>query len=378
MVPRGLAEAVHDCTVGRLFEAALLSHIRRNFASPLGDLVRSGSRSSRVRIGGPVSADASISRGGGARVRVDPGPVSRATARRGQGRGVARGRPGARPSWAGVAGDRGHAALLGLASAIAGRAIANVPPGSSHYLPAARSGIVCAYGALAPGVLRGYAHGAQAGAAAAGPVSDLVASLARGAGRASGGRNGAANGRGGAIAGIFGGSVGWRGAGAGGIYSHMGTRVPIHRSSSGVAETAPLELAAAAMGKGDTLIVEEPEAHLHPKSQVALAGRLVALVRQGMRVVLSTHSDFLLGQLDIFVKLGSLTPSRRAARGYPRDAYVGDDEVAPYAFAGGARKGYAISELEHSATDGIAYEGFMSVVESMAEEDYRIHLARGR
>jgi len=131
------------------------------------------------------------------------------------------------------------------------------------------------------------------------------------------------------------------------------------------------------MGVGDTLIVEEPEAHLHPKSQVPLARHLVGLVRRGMRVILSTHSDFLLEQLDIFVKLGSLTPPKRARRGYGKGDYVLDDEIAPYAFARSAKGGHTISELEHSADDGISYDGFIDVVESMAEDDYGIYAARG-
>ncbi len=269
-------------------------------------------------------------------------------------------------------GRRGHAALLGLAATMAGHASMSIPSGASHYLPAARSGIMCALGALAPGIIQGYARGLQGGTAVPGTLSDLADSITRRGEPRAGGQNG----RGGVIPDLFGGSVGWHGAGAI-SYRHLGAQVPIHRSASGIAETAPLALAVARMGVGDTLIVEEPEAHLHPKSQVPLARHLVGLVRRGMRVILSTHSDFLLEQLDIFVKLGSLTPPKRARRGYGKGDYVLDDEIAPYAFARSAKGGHTISELEHSADDGISYDGFIDVVESMAEDDYGIYAARG-
>jgi len=382
-VPRDLAESIHGCAAGRFFEEALLSHMRRNFGSPLGDLVRTGARRSKIRIGGPMAASVSISCGGRARVGVDPAlprrPVRRARAlaesgaKRWPGGAASGGRSGIRATERHVDGRRGHAALLGLAAAMAGHASMPIPSGASHYLPAARSGIMCALGALAPGILQGFARGPQGGTVVPGTLSDLADSITRRGEPRAGGPDG----RRGVIPDLFGGSVGWQGTGAI-SYRHLGAQVPIHRSASGIAETAPLALAVARMGAGDTLIVEEPEAHLHPKSQVPLARHLVGLVRRGMRVILSTHSDFLLEQLDIFVKLGSLTPSKRARRGYGKGDYVLDEEIAPYAFARSAKGGHTISELEHSADDGISYEGFIDVVESMAEDDYGIYVARGK
>ena len=48
------------------------------------------------------------------------------------------------------------------------------------------------------------------------------------------------------------------------------------------------------MGMGDTLIIEEPEAHLHPAAQTEMAYTLARLVNAGVRVVATTHSDWLL------------------------------------------------------------------------------------
>ena len=48
---------------------------------------------------------------------------------------------------------------------------------------------------------------------------------------------------------------------------------------------------------GDTLIIDEIEAHLHPAAQTQMATLLARLVRAGVRVLITTHSDWLLKEL---------------------------------------------------------------------------------
>jgi len=386
-VPRGLSARIHDCTVGRLFEESLVSHMGHNFGSPLASLVRTGSRSSRVQIRGPIRADVSISRRGGAAVRTENGgkqysirgssvTVEGVAPRAPRNAAAKKGRNGAGHPPVGPAGGSGTAALLWLASGIAGHAATGKMGGTSRYLPAARSGVMCAHGALAPGILRNYAHGAQGGTETAGTVSDMAASLALA--RASR-RNGASGGNGLLVGDVLGGRLEARGPEAGALsYARGGASVPIHMSSSGVHGTAPIALAAAGAGAGDTIVVEEPEAHLHPGSQVRLAGHLVGLVRRGVRVILSTHSPFLLAQLGIFLQLAALTPAGRKRRGYGKGDYVAAGEVGPYAFVGNASAGYEISELAHSEGEGIPREEFSGVAASMADDEHRICLARGK
>nr|WP_242516962.1 AAA family ATPase [Corynebacterium mendelii] len=48
-----------------------------------------------------------------------------------------------------------------------------------------------------------------------------------------------------------------------------------------------------------TIIIDEPELNLHPRNQVRLARYLVKLVNLGMRVVITTHSDYIVRELGI-------------------------------------------------------------------------------
>ena len=79
------------------------------------------------------------------------------------------------------------------------------------------------------------------------------------------------------------------------------------QSSSMVSELAPLVFFLRDVVRpGDTLIIEEPEAHLHPAAQTKVALTLARLVRAGVRVIITTHSDWLLEQIGNLVREGEV------------------------------------------------------------------------
>ena len=45
---------------------------------------------------------------------------------------------------------------------------------------------------------------------------------------------------------------------------------------------------------GDTLIIEQPELHLHPRAQAELADLFIAMARNGTRFLIETHSEHLI------------------------------------------------------------------------------------
>ena len=83
--------------------------------------------------------------------------------------------------------------------------------------------------------------------------------------------------------------------------------VRLTRVSSMVSELAPLVLfLRGGIHPSDTLIIEEPEAHLHPGAQTEIALTLAGLVRAGVRVVVTTHSDWLLKEIANLIRIGEL------------------------------------------------------------------------
>ncbi len=157
------------------------------------------------------------------------------------------------------------------------------------------------------------------------------------------------------------------------VYRFMGKDLPLHTTSSGIAECAPISLLLRfKIGEGMALIIDEPEAHLHPGNQLILAKYIVRLVRKGVRVMLATHSAFLLEKLSTFVMLGALTPEQRQARGYDKDDYLNDSEVGPYIFQKNSMGDHIIKEIDHSARDGISQEEFIDIGINMHNEGINI------
>jgi len=69
-------------------------------------------------------------------------------------------------------------------------------------------------------------------------------------------------------------------------------------ASSMVSELAPVVLYLRHIVRsGNVLIVEEPESHLHPAMQVEFMRQLSALVNAGIKVIVTTHSEWLLEEL---------------------------------------------------------------------------------
>lgn len=67
----------------------------------------------------------------------------------------------------------------------------------------------------------------------------------------------------------------------------------------GFSQVFPILVQLAIMPKGSTLIVEQPELHLHPKAQVALAYVFSNAARQGKRLIIESHSEHLLRGIQV-------------------------------------------------------------------------------
>jgi AAA domain, putative AbiEii toxin, Type IV TA system len=62
----------------------------------------------------------------------------------------------------------------------------------------------------------------------------------------------------------------------------------------GISQTLPVVVALRAAKPGQLVYIEQPEIHLHPRAQVAMARLLVNAANRGVRVVGETHSSLLL------------------------------------------------------------------------------------
>ena len=76
----------------------------------------------------------------------------------------------------------------------------------------------------------------------------------------------------------------------------------------GVSQVLPVVVALTAAEQGRLVYLEQPELHLHPRAQVALARVLADAAKRGVRVVAETHSSLLLLGIQTLVAEGDLSP----------------------------------------------------------------------
>lgn len=77
----------------------------------------------------------------------------------------------------------------------------------------------------------------------------------------------------------------------------------------GLSYAFPILVAGLCAGPDQLLIVDSPEAHLHPRGQSRIGRFLAQAAASGLQVLIETHSDHVLNSLRLAVRDGILTPS---------------------------------------------------------------------
>lgn len=95
----------------------------------------------------------------------------------------------------------------------------------------------------------------------------------------------------------------------------------------GLTYSLPIIVACLAAGPGALLLLENPEAHLHPRGQAAL-GRLLAMCSaDGVQIIVETHSDHLLNGIRVAVKEKVCDAEDVALNYFTRDVSSGESHV---------------------------------------------------
>ena len=142
--------------------------------------------------------------------------------------------------------------------------------------------------------------------------------------------------------------------------------IALMNTSSMVSELAPVVLYLRhVVQMGDLIIIEEPESHLHPQMQVAFTGFLAAVVKAGIRVVITTHSEWVLEALANLVRLSEVPKSRRSEVAVGGPALT-RDEVGAWLFERKLRpKGSMVKEIPLDTVRGTFPAGFGEITEEI-------------
>lgn len=105
----------------------------------------------------------------------------------------------------------------------------------------------------------------------------------------------------------------------------------------GVSQVLPILVALIAAQEGQIVYVEQPELHLHPRAQVAMAELLTEAANRGVRVIVETHSSLLLLTVQTLIAQEKIKNTDVALHWFARDAkgatqvtYVQPDEDGAY------------------------------------------------
>lgn len=96
----------------------------------------------------------------------------------------------------------------------------------------------------------------------------------------------------------------------------------------GVSQTIPVVVALLTAKPGQLVYIEQPELHLHPRAQHAMAGLLARAATRGVKVVIETHSSILLLGIQSQVASGTLDPARVKLHWFTRDEQTGMTNIA--------------------------------------------------
>ena len=141
--------------------------------------------------------------------------------------------------------------------------------------------------------------------------------------------------------------------------------LPLMTASSMVSDLAPIVLYLRhVVERNDLLIIEEPESHLHPEAQTALAREIVGLVANGIRVLVTTHSDWMLQQFANHVRLSGLEANRQ--EGVSGSPALPPDRFGAWLFRRKKRRsGSFVEEIPFDPDSGGLDSGYGDVADAL-------------
>ena len=161
-------------------------------------------------------------------------------------------------------------------------------------------------------------------------------------------------------------------------YTTGAEKYTLEHSSSMVSELAPLVLFLKYLiNPGDLLILEEPESHLHPAAQRQLARGIVRLVNAGVKVLITTHSETFVSQINHLLRISYASKRWLKEHNFEPEDCITHDQVGAYQFAWDEEQGGSVVKpLEVHKDIGIDEAEFIGVIDSLYEESLLVQRIR--
>ncbi|MER5859608.1 AAA family ATPase [Streptomyces sp900105245] len=96
----------------------------------------------------------------------------------------------------------------------------------------------------------------------------------------------------------------------------------------GVSQTLPVVVALLAADPGQTVYLEQPEIHLHPRAQLHFAQLVNRALKRGVRVIIETHSSLLIRAIQTMIARDEVDPNNVALHWFTRSFTTGETEIS--------------------------------------------------
>lgn len=119
-------------------------------------------------------------------------------------------------------------------------------------------------------------------------------------------------------------------------------------------------------GENDILMIDEPELNLHPKNQILVARLLVLLVNAGVRVFITTHSDYIVREISNCIMLDNISDKqidKFKKQGYSKEHKIKSDKIRAY-LAKNIKGKNTLEKVEITQEQGIFIKTFDEPIES--------------
>lgn len=152
-----------------------------------------------------------------------------------------------------------------------------------------------------------------------------------------------------------------------------GEKIPVSAAASSVKELMPflLMLQNGKIRQYNSLLFEEPEAHVHPKKQFLLMDMLARCCNKGMLIQMATHSDYLLGRMNQLLVLGKIREKSMEAfeifckeHQFNKNLYLHTEQIGGYYFK---RENDRVVIEEQDLSLGLPFNSFENTVKSQME-----------
>ena len=101
--------------------------------------------------------------------------------------------------------------------------------------------------------------------------------------------------------------------------------------------------------RGDLIFIDEPEVNCHPDVQILMTRIFARMINAGLRLVISTHSDYIIREINNLIMLSKAPVSMAETLtkwGYQKEMAIEYQDVGAYLFSYGKDNKVEVSPIE--------------------------------